>query len=145
MSLYQPSQVTNYLTIIKTSCHRVLIAEMGIPLSQEVNFRETNSSGHGTSSTLEFLNQRWPMAGNPVAELINSLLISNWISPTLALQPSKVRVNCCATHKLKPSNHCMKVSHPLSFKSLWALLNSSKAWLPFGSIRTTGVMEPSTR
>jgi hypothetical protein len=45
---------------------------MGIPLSQEVTFWETNSSGHGTSSTFEFLNQRWPVAGNPVAELINS-------------------------------------------------------------------------
>jgi hypothetical protein len=45
---------------------------MGIPLSQEVTFARENSSGHGTSSTLEFLNQRWPVAGNPVAELINS-------------------------------------------------------------------------
>jgi hypothetical protein len=145
MSLYQPSQVTNCLTTIKVSCHHGLSAEVGIPLSQDVTFHETNSSGHGTSLTLEFLNQCCPEEGNPVAELINSSLISNWMSPTLALQPSKVRANYCATNKLKPSNLCMKLSQPLSSKSFCVLSNSSKAWLPFGSIRTTGAMEPSTR
>ena len=118
---------------------------MGIPLSQDVTFHETNSSGHGTSSTFEFLNQRWPMDGNPVAELMKSSLISNWTSPTLALQPSKVRENCYATNKLKPSNLCTKVSQLLSSKSFGALSNSSKDWLSFSSIRTTGAMEPSTR
>jgi hypothetical protein len=145
MSPYQPSQVTNCLTIIKRSCHHGLSKDMGIPLSQDVTLRERNSSGHGTSSTLEFLNQRWPEDGNPLAKLINSSLISNWMSPTLALQPSKVRVNSCSTTRLKPSNHCTKASHPLSSKSFWALSNNSKAWFPFGSIRTTGSMEPSTR
>ena len=145
MSPYRPSQVTNCLTTIKVSCHRGLSAEMGIPLSQDVTFRETNSSGHGTSSTLEFLNQRCLEESNPVAKLINSSFISNWMSPTLALQPSKVRANCCATTRLKPSNLCTKVSQPLSSKSFRALLNNSKAWFPFGSICTTGAMEPNTR
>jgi hypothetical protein len=44
--------------------------EIGIPLSQDVTFRERNNNGHGTSSTLEFLNHRWPVAANPVAELM---------------------------------------------------------------------------
>ena len=145
MSPYWPSQVTNCLTTIKRSCHRGLSMDMGIPLSQDVTFHETNSSGHGTSSTFEFLNQRWPVAANLVAELINSSLISSWMSPILALQPSKVRVNYCATNRLKPSNLCTNVSQPLSCKSFRALSNSSKAWLPFGSIRTTGAMEKSTR
>jgi hypothetical protein len=51
--------------------------EMGIPLSQDVTFCEMNSNGHGTSSTLEFLNHRWLVAANPVAELMNSSLISS--------------------------------------------------------------------
>jgi hypothetical protein len=51
--------------------------EIDIPLSQDVTFRKTNSSGHGTSSTLEFLNQRWLVAANPVAELMKYSLISN--------------------------------------------------------------------
>ena len=144
MSLYRPSQVMNCLNTIKVSCHRGLSAEMGIPLSQEVTLCERNNSVHGTSSTLQFLNQRWPVAGNPVAELINSSSISNCMSPTLALKPSKVMENCRATQMLKPSNRCMKVSHPISSKSLRALSNINRAWLPFGSIRTTGAIEPST-
>jgi hypothetical protein len=51
--------------------------EIGIPLSQDVTFRERNNNSHGTSSTLDFLNQRWPVAANPVAELMNSSLISS--------------------------------------------------------------------
>jgi hypothetical protein len=144
MSLYRPSQVTNYLTTIKVSCHRGLSAEMGIPLSQEVTLRKRNSSVHGTSSTLQFLNQRWPVAGIPVAELINFSLISNCMSPTLALQPLKVMEKCRATDRLKPSNCCTKVSHLLSSKSLRALSNINKAWFPFITIRTTGSMELST-
>jgi hypothetical protein len=127
MSPYRPSQVTHCLTTIKVSCHRGLSAEMGIPLSQEVTFRERNSSFHGTSSTLQFFNQRCPVAGNPVAELIKFSSISNCMSPTLSLQPSKVMANFRAKTRLKPSNHCIKVSHPLSSKSLRALSNINKA------------------
>jgi hypothetical protein len=145
MSPYQPSQVTNFLIIMKRSCHRGFSIDMGIPLSQAVTLHEMNRSGHGTSSTFEFLNQHWPMAGNPVEELINSSLISNWMSPTLALHSSNVRENYCATQRLKPSNHCTKVSHLLSSKSLRALSNNRKAWLLFGSIRTIGAMDPSSR
>jgi hypothetical protein len=117
---------------------------MGIPLSHEVTLRERNNSVHGTSSTLQFLNQRCPEAGNLVAELINFSSISNYISPTLALQPSKVMANYRATQGLKPSNRCMKVSHPFSSRSLRALSNVNRAWFPFGSIRMTGAMEPNS-
>jgi hypothetical protein len=114
---------------------------MGIPLSQEVTLRDRNNNVHGTSSTLQFLNQRCPEVGNPVAELINCSSISNYMSPTLARQPSKVMANCRATQRLKPSNHFTKVSHPLSSKSWRALSNINRAWLPLGSTRTTGAME----
>ena len=144
MSLYRPSQVTNYLATIKVSCHRVLSAEMGIPLSQEVTLRDRNNSVHATSSTLQFLNQRRPVTGNPVVELMNCSSISSCMSPTLALQPSKVMENYCATARLKPSNRCTKVSHPFSSRSLRALSNINRAWLSFGLICTTGAMEPST-
>jgi hypothetical protein len=48
-----------------------LRVEIGIPLSQDVTFRDMNSKGHDTSSTLEFLNHRWPVAASPIAELMN--------------------------------------------------------------------------
>jgi hypothetical protein len=134
----------NCLIIIKLLCHRGLSVDMGIPLSQEVTLCERNNSVHGTSSTLQFLNQRCPVAGNPVEKLINFSSISNCISPTFAPQPSKVMEKCRATQRLKPSNHFTKVSHPLSSKSWWELLNINRAWFPFDLICTTGAMEPST-
>jgi hypothetical protein len=114
---------------------------MGIPLLQEVTFCERNNIVHGTSSTLQFLNQRCPTTGNPVARLMNFSSISNYMSTTLALQPSKVMENYRAAQRLKPSNHFMKVIHPLSSKSWWALSNINRAWFPLGSTRTTGVMD----
>jgi hypothetical protein len=101
---------------------------MGIPLSQEVTLRERNNSVHGTSSTLQFLNQRCPVVGNPVEKLINFSSISNCISPTLALHPLKVMENYHATHRLKPSNRFTKVSYLFSSKSLRALSNINRAF-----------------
>ena len=135
----------NCLTIIKRSCHLGLRVEIGIPLSQDVTFHDMNSKGHGTSSTLEFLNYRWLMAANPIAELMNSSLSSRWMSPTLALHPSKVRENCCAIMRLKPSNLYINASQPLSSKSLRASSNSNRACLPLGSMRTTSAIDSSTR
>jgi hypothetical protein len=51
--------------------------EIGISLSQDTTFHDPNNKGHGTSSTLEFLNHRWPVTANPVAELMNSSLSSS--------------------------------------------------------------------
>jgi hypothetical protein len=48
--------------------------------------------------------------------------------------------NCLATQRLKPSNFCMNGNHPLSSRSLRALSNINRAWLPFGSALTTGAM-----
>ena len=88
---YLPSHVTNYLIIANKLCHLDLRDVTGIPLSQLLIFLEVNSSGHGTSSTFEFLNHFFPSADRPVAELRKSSFNSSWMSPTLALHPSNVR------------------------------------------------------
>ena len=112
----------------------------GIPLSQEVILHDWKNSFHGTSSTLQFLDHRCPVAGKLVARLINYSSIFNWTLSTLARQPSKVMENCRATQRLKPSNLCINGSHPFSSRSLWALSNINRVWIPWGSARTTGAM-----
>ena len=134
----------NCLTIANKSCHLVLRAVTGIPLSQLTIFLDVNRSGHGTSSTFEFLNHLYPLAGKPVAELRNSSFSSSWISPTLALHPSKVRANCWATKRLKPSNLWINTSQPPFSKSLRALSKIRSVWLPFGSMHTTGAIDKRT-
>jgi hypothetical protein len=111
---YRPSQVMNCLVIISKLCQRCLSIFAGKPLSQELTLRDWKSNVHGTSSTFQFFYHLCPVAGRPVAKLRNCSSISNWTSPTLAQQPSKVNANCRATQGLKPSNFCMNGSHPNS-------------------------------
>ena len=115
---YRPSQVINCLVIISKSCQRCLSIFAGKPLSQEFTLRDWKRNFHGTYTTLQFFDHFYPVAGRPVAKLRNCSSISNWTSPTLAWQPSKVNANCRATQRLKPSNFHMNGSHTNSSRSL---------------------------
>ena len=142
---YLPLHVTNCLIMANKSCHRDLRAVTDIPLSQLIIFLEVNRSGHGTSSTFEFLNHLCPLAGKPVAELRNSSFNSSWMSLTLALHPSNVRENCWATARLKASNFSIKTFHPFLSSSSRALSNNNNVWTPLGYMRTTGAIADSTQ
>jgi hypothetical protein len=115
---YLPSQVINCLVIISKSCHHCFSIFAGKPLSQEFTLRDWKRNVHGTSSTLQFFDHLCSVAGRPVDKLRNFSSISNWTSPTLARQPSKVNVNCRATQGLKPPKFHMNGSHPNSSRLL---------------------------
>ena len=114
--------------------------DTGIPLLQQLIFRDMKKRLHGTSSTLVFLNHFFPLKGRHVAWPKISSVTLTWMSPTLARHLSKERVNSWAVRKLKPWNFSRKTSQPWPSRSSLASSHGRKVWEPLGSILTTGAM-----